>query len=75
MSTRMTIKKNLQNILSKTADHVTLVAVTKTKPVSDIMEAYEAGQRVFGENKIHPLYRVKFFQFARGHPSIKGTRR
>ncbi len=51
----MTIKKNLQNILSKIPDHVILVAVTKTKPESDIMEAYEAGQRIFGENKIQEL--------------------
>ncbi len=31
------------------------MAVTKTKPVTDIMEAYEAGQRAFGENKIQEL--------------------
>ena len=35
--------------------HVTLVAVSKTKPVSDLMEAYEAGQRIFGENKIQEM--------------------
>ena len=51
----MKIKKNLQSILSKIPDHVKLVSVTKTKPVSDIMEAYEAGQRAFGENKIQEL--------------------
>ena len=55
MSFKMKIKKNLQSILSKIPDHVKLVAVTKTKPVSDIMEAYEAGQRAFGENKIQEL--------------------
>ncbi len=55
MSFRMKIKKNLQSILSKIPDHVKLVAVTKTKPVSDIMEAYDSGQRVFGENKIQEL--------------------
>ncbi len=55
MSIRMTIKKNLKNILSKIPDLVTLVAVTKTKPVSDIKEAYDVGQRVFGENKIQEL--------------------
>ncbi len=35
--------------------NVTLVAVSKTKPVSDIMEAYEAGQRDFGENYVQEL--------------------
>ena len=55
MSFRMKIKKNLQSILSKIPDNVTLVAVTKTKPLSDIMEAYQAGQRHFGENKIQEM--------------------
>ncbi len=35
--------------------HVTLVAVTKTKPLSDILEAYDAGQRDFGENYVQEL--------------------
>ena len=35
--------------------NVTLVAVSKTKPVSDIMEAYQAGQRDFGENYVQEL--------------------
>jgi len=34
---------------------VTLVAVSKTKPESDILEAYNAGQRIFGENKIQEM--------------------
>ncbi len=55
MSFKMKIKKNLQSILSKIPDDVKLVAVTKTKPVSDIMEAYDSGQRAFGENKIQEL--------------------
>jgi len=37
------------------AVNVTLVAVSKTKPVSDLEEAYEAGQRVFGENQVQEL--------------------
>lgn len=49
------IKDNLQHIKSTLPDHVTLVAVSKTKPVSDLMEAYNAGQRVFGENKIQEM--------------------
>jgi PLP dependent protein len=35
--------------------HTTLVAVTKTKPVEDILEAYEAGHRDFGENYVQEL--------------------
>ncbi len=35
--------------------HATLVAVSKTKPVSDILEAYNAGQRIFGENYVQEL--------------------
>lgn len=51
----MTILENLNNIRSKTPKHVTLVAVSKTKPVSDLMQAYNAGQRIFGENKVQEL--------------------
>ena len=51
----MTIAKNLLQIKSPLPEHVTLVAVSKTKPVSDLMEAYEAGQRIFGENKIQEM--------------------
>ena len=51
----MIIKQNLNKILSNIPKHVTLVAVSKTKPKSDILEAYNAGQRVFGENKIQEM--------------------
>jgi len=51
----MSIQQNLNNILSQIPDHVTLVAVSKTKPVSDIIEAYDAGQRIFGENRIQDM--------------------
>jgi len=51
----MAIKENLNYIKSDLPQHVTLVAVSKTKPVSDLMEAYNAGQRVFGENKIQEM--------------------
>jgi pyridoxal phosphate enzyme (YggS family) len=51
----MSIATNLQTIKSTLPDHVTLVAVSKTKPVPDLMEAYEAGQRIFGENKIQEM--------------------
>src|SRR5215216_4739803 len=51
----MSIQDNLLSIKSKLPENVTLVAVSKTKPVSDLMEAYDAGQRIFGENKIQEM--------------------
>jgi len=51
----MSIKQNLSNIKSQLPEHVTLVAVSKTKPVADLMVAYQAGQRVFGENKVQEM--------------------
>ncbi len=51
----MTISENLKNFKKALPKDVTLVAVSKTKPVSDLMEAYHAGQRVFGENKIQEM--------------------
>ncbi len=49
------IKENLQNIKDNLPKNVTLVAVSKTKPIADIQEAYDAGQRIFGENKIQEM--------------------
>ncbi len=51
----MSIKKNLAQIRESIQEEVTLVAVSKTKPVSDLQEAYDAGQRIFGENKIQEM--------------------
>ena len=51
----MSIKNNLLHIKSSLPEQVTLVAVSKTKPISDLMEAYDAGQRIFGENKIQEM--------------------
>lgn len=51
----MYIAKNLNTIKSQLPAHVTLVAVSKTKPIADLMEAYDAGQRIFGENKIQEM--------------------
>ena len=39
----------------RSRDEVTLIAVSKTKPVSMLMEAYDSGIRVFGENKVQEL--------------------
>lgn len=49
------IKENLQKIKSTLPENVTLVAVSKTKPIADLKEAYDAGQRIFGENKIQEM--------------------
>ncbi|MFB0938995.1 MAG: YggS family pyridoxal phosphate-dependent enzyme [Urechidicola sp.] len=51
----MSIANNLQHIKSQLPEQVTLVAVSKTKPIPEIMEAYTAGHRVFGENKIQEM--------------------
>jgi pyridoxal phosphate enzyme (YggS family) len=49
------IKENLLAIKSSIPSHVTLIAVSKTNPNESILEAYEAGQRIFGENKVQEL--------------------
>ena len=51
----MSITANLTSIKSQLPEEVTLVAVSKTKPISDLMEAYNAGQLIFGENKIQEM--------------------
>jgi pyridoxal phosphate enzyme (YggS family) len=49
----MTIYQTLEAVLDRAG--VTLVAVSKTKPVGQIMEIYDQGQRVFGENRVQEL--------------------
>lgn len=51
----MFIKQNLIQLKEQLPEHVSLVAVSKTKPVSDIQVAYDAGQRIFGENRIQEM--------------------
>ena len=51
----MSIKKNLQDIKNTLNDSVILVAVSKTKPIAYLQEAYDAGQRIFGENKVQEM--------------------
>lgn len=51
----MFIKENLIELNKKIPEHVSLVAVSKTKPIADIQEAYDAGQRIFGENRIQEM--------------------
>jgi len=51
----MSIIKQLEEIKSTIPQGVTLVAVSKTKPDEDLIQAYETGQRIFGENKVQEL--------------------
>ena len=50
------IKEKLAEIRKEIPEHVTLIAVSKTKPVSALEEAYKAGQRHFGENKVQEMF-------------------
>ena len=51
----MDVKANLNTILQSIPKEVTLVAVSKTRKNSAIIEAYQLGQRIFGENKVQEL--------------------
>lgn len=51
----MSIKDNLLRYSESIEPQALLVAVSKTKPISDLQEAYDAGQRHFGENKIQEM--------------------
>ncbi|GET31759.1 YggS family pyridoxal phosphate enzyme [Prolixibacter bellariivorans] len=51
----MSIAGHLTEIRNSLPENVKLVAVSKTKPNEDIMEAYQTGQRIFGENKVQEL--------------------
>ncbi|PKP12924.1 MAG: YggS family pyridoxal phosphate-dependent enzyme [Bacteroidetes bacterium HGW-Bacteroidetes-3] len=51
----MSIKNNLNIITNTIPENVKLIVVSKTQPVTSILEAYEAGQRAFGENKIQEM--------------------
>ena len=51
----MDIKENLNRIKATLPDGVRLVAVSKTHPAEMLKEAYDAGQRIFGENKVQEM--------------------
>ena len=51
----MSISENIKKYQDALPKSTTLVAVSKTKPVSSLLQAYDAGQRVFGENKIQEM--------------------
>ena len=49
------IKDRLENLYKELSEDINLVAVSKTKTVEDIMNAYNSGQRLFGENRVQEL--------------------
>ena len=51
----MGISKNIQNIKKELPNQISLVAVSKNQSYSKIMEVYESGHRIFGENKVQEL--------------------
>ncbi len=52
----MSIAENIKSLKKETElINVTLIAVSKTKPVEDVLEAYNTGQRLFGENMVQEL--------------------
>lgn len=51
----MSIGHNYEAIMNKISNEITLISVSKTKPAEDLLEAYEAGARDFGENKVQEL--------------------
>ena len=51
----MQIEKNLSILKNSIPDNIDIVAVSKTKPINDLKEAYHAGQRIFGENKVQEM--------------------
>ena len=51
----MSIQENIKDIQVQLKNHCQLVAVSKTKPAEAVLEAYNGGQRIFGENKVQEL--------------------
>jgi pyridoxal phosphate enzyme (YggS family) len=49
------IKGHIKTFTEELGENINLVAVSKTKPNEDLMEAYKAGQRIFGENKVQEM--------------------
>jgi len=49
------IAANIEKIKQQIGQNVQLVAVSKTKPIEMLMEAYNTGQRIFGENKVQEM--------------------
>jgi len=51
----MLVQQNLELLKNDIPEGITLVAVSKTKPISDIQEAFDAGHKIFGENKVQEM--------------------
>ena len=51
----MSIAKNIETVKRALPDNVKLIAVSKTKPNQDILDAYNTGHKVFGENRVAEL--------------------
>jgi hypothetical protein len=51
----MSIQENIRKLRAEIPGHVAIIAVSKRKPVEDIMQVYEAGHRIFGENRVQEL--------------------
>ena len=51
----MQIEKNLSILKNSIPCNIDIVAVSKTKPINELKEAYHAGQRIFGENKVQEM--------------------
>ena len=51
----MSLADNIHSLKAEIPENVVLVAVSKTKPATLVQEAYDAGQRIFGENKVQEL--------------------
>lgn len=51
----MNIASNIKKFTSELGPEISLVAISKTKPYDAVMQAYEAGHRIFGENKIQEM--------------------
>ena len=49
------IQTNLSNLRANLPERISLVAVSKTKSENELLQAYDAGQRIFGENKIQEM--------------------
>jgi len=51
----MSIQKNLYRILKEIPDNILLVVVSKTQPIDKIIEVYNLGHKIFGENKVQEM--------------------
>ena len=63
------IAKQLETVRAEIPENVTLIAVSKTKPLADLQAAYDAGQRHFGENKVQEA-RNKWSELLKLNPKI-----